>query len=84
MAKKTVLTTSVTYTCDTCGAEMDTSWARMEVLVGHGYPDSIYCGVEIADLQTAAGTKYNRKPDLCANCVRQLLMRAIERLPKEA
>lgn len=85
MAKKITTTTTVTYTCDTCGAEMTTNYARIAgVLVGHGYPNSVYCTVTIPELQLDTGTKFNNAPELCANCVRKLLMRAIEKLPKEA
>ena len=84
MAKKIATTTTVTYTCDTCGKEFETNFARQEVLVGHGYPNSVYCTVAIQDLRLDTGTTFNKTPDLCPNCVRKLLLRAIENLPKEA
>lgn len=83
MAKKTTTTTTVTYTCDTCGAAMETNWATQMVLVGMAYPDNVYCGVEINNVHTAGGF-HIKTPDLCANCVRKLLTRALNALPKEA
>lgn len=83
MAKKTETTTTVTYTCDTCGKEIETNWANQMVLVGMAYPDNVYCGVEINNVHTAGGY-HVEKPDLCANCVRKLLTRALNDLPKEA
>ena len=83
MAKKTTTTTTVTLTCDTCGATMETNWASQMVLVGVAYPNNIYCGVEINNVHSAGGHQIN-SPDLCANCVRKLLTRALNALPKEA
>lgn len=83
MAKKTETTTTVTYTCDTCGAAMETNWATQMVLVGMAYPANVYCGVEINNIHTAGGF-HIKTPDLCANCVRKLLTRALNALPKEA
>lgn len=84
MAKKTVTTTTVTYTCDICGAEMEKNWARQDVLVGMAYPfGNIYCGVELKELHGTEGGQA-AKPDVCANCVRKLLTRALNALPKEA
>lgn len=83
MAKKITTTTTVTRTCDTCGKEIETNWANQMVLVGMAYPDNVYCGVEIKDVHSAGGY-HVEKPDLCADCVRKLLTRALNALPKEA
>lgn len=83
MAKKTTTTVTVTCTCDTCGAPMEKNWASQMVLVGMAYPSPIYCDVEIKDVRSAGGYCIE-KPDLCANCVRKLLTRALNALPKEA
>lgn len=81
MAKKTETTTTVTYTCDTCGKEIDVSWANQMVLVGMAYPDNIYCGVEIKDVHSAGGF-HIANPDLCADCVRKILLKALNSMPK--
>ena len=83
MAKKTETTTTVTLTCDTCGKEIDVNYANQMVLVGMAYPDNVYGTVAIQHIHTAGGY-YIKNPDLCADCVRKILTKALNSLPKEA
>lgn len=83
MAKKTETTTTVTLTCDTCGKEIDVNYANQMVLVGMAYPDNVYGTVAIQGIHTAGGY-YIKNPDLCADCVRKILMKALNSMPKEA
>lgn len=83
MAKKTETTTTVTLTCDTCGKVIDVNYANQMVLVGMAYPDNVYGTVSINNIHTAGGYRVEN-PDLCADCVRKLLMKALNSMPKEA